>query len=204
MVRVTGCRSSVDRSPALTLAVPRRCFHPPSSFRGFTTVHQPPKLPVGFFSSPLKACTSSPKAEMSLSLLPAAGGAAPGPERQGARVDTHKGPSRGRKPEQAARGKRGADRRRRRAGRTGGPGIRPLRRPTPQTRELRNALPASLLPKARGTGGPTSTSSPSSSAATLPSRRPMAPARTVRSRAVRPAQGQSAPRDGRVDSGDTS
>lgn len=178
---------------------------PTIKFRGFTSVHPPPKIPAGFFSSLLKACTSSPKAEMSPSLLPAAGGAAPGPERRGARVDAHKGPPlprRGRKPKQAARGKLGADKRRRR--RTGGPDIRPLRRPAPQTGELRSALPASPLPEARGAGGPTSTSRASSSAATPPSRRPMAPARTVRSLAAPRAQGRSAPRDEQADTGDTS
>lgn len=50
-ITVTGCRSSVDRSPGLTPAVPRRRFHPPSSSRGFTSVHPLPKLPVEFFSS---------------------------------------------------------------------------------------------------------------------------------------------------------
>lgn len=78
-----------------------------------------------------------------------------------------------------------------------GPDIRPFRHPTPQTGELRSALPASPLPEARGAGGPTSTSRPSSSAATPPSRRPMAPARTVRSLAARRAQGRSAPRMGK-------
>lgn len=189
MARVTGCRSSVDRSPALTLAVPRRRFHPPSSFRGFTSVHPPPKLLVGFFSSLLKACTSSPKTEMSLSLLPAAGGAAPGPERPGARVDTHKGPSRG--PQDRASSEGETRRRQAEEARREDRGSRHQAPPPPHTADSRAPQCPSRVPApgARGTGGPTSTSSPSSSAATLPSRRPMAPARTVRSRAV--------PRDGR-------
>lgn len=195
MARVTGCRSSVDRSPALTLAVPRRRFHPPSSFPGFTSVHPPPKLLVRFFSLLLKACTSSPKTEMSLSLLPAVGGAAPGPERPGARVDTHKGPSRG---PQARASSKGETRRRQEEALREDRGSRHQAPPPPHTADSRAPQCPSRVPApgARGTGGPTSTSSPSSSAATLPSGRPMAPARTVRSRAV--------PRDGCADSGDMS
>lgn len=75
-------------------------------------------------------------------------------------------PRRGRKPKQAARGKRGADRRRRRT--TGGPDIRLLRRPTPQPRELRSALPASPLPEARE---PAALPPPAARAAAPPPRR---------------------------------
>lgn len=147
-----------------------------------------------------KTGTSIPKAAKSLSLQTAAGGAAPGPVQRGARVDTHKGPS---PPRPSRGGNRGADRTRRRAGSAGGPGTRPLRHPIPQIGSPATALPASPLRQARGAGGPTSSSSPSSSAATLPSRRLMAPARPVRSPAARRAQNRSTPGDRRADSGET-
>lgn len=85
MARVTGCRSSVYHSPDLTLAVHWQLLHPPSSSPGFTAVHPLLKLRVEFLSSPQGGCSSPLKAETSLSLLPAAGDAAPGPVRRGVR-----------------------------------------------------------------------------------------------------------------------
>lgn len=138
---------------------------PTIKFHGFTSVHPPPKLPAEFISSPLKACTSSPKAEMSLSLLPAAGGAAPGPERPGARVDTHKGaPS----PAGAANPskQRGGNRAQTGGGGGGlgvpttGPSAAPHHRlassavPFPRPRSRRRGEPAALPPPAARAAAP--------------------------------------------------
>lgn len=198
---VTGCRGSVARSRGLTLAVLRRRFHPPTI--NFPRLHlSTPTTPArrGILSLASKTGTSIPNAAKSLSLQTAAGGAAPGPVQRGARADTHKGPS---PPLPSRGGNQGADRTRRRAGSAGGPGTRPLRHPIRQIRSPATALPASPLRQARGAGGPTSSSSPSSSAATLPSRRLMAPARPVRSPAARRAQNRSTPGDRRAHSEET-
>lgn len=129
---VTGCRGSVARSRGLTLAVLPPTHHQlPAASPQYT--HHPSSPWNPLLAS--KTGTSFPKAAMSLSLLTAAGGAAPGPVQRGARVDTHKGPS---SPQPSGGGNRGADRTRRRVGRAGGPGTRPLRHPTPQIQEPRN------------------------------------------------------------------
>lgn len=142
---------------------------PTIKFRGFTSVHPPPKIPAEFFSSLLKACTSSPKAEMSLSLLPAAGGAAPGPERRGARVDTHKGPP---SPAGAAnpskqRGGNGAQTR----GGGGGLGV-PTSGPSaaPHHRQVSSAVPFPR-PHSRRRGEPAALPPPADRAAAPPPRR---------------------------------
>lgn len=151
MARVTGCRSSVDRSPGLTLTVPRRRFHPPSSSRGFTSVYPPPKLPVEYFLLASKSLHFISKSRNVPVPPTSSGRRRPRPQETGsARGHAQRSLPRGRKPEQAAKGKRGADRRWRRAGRTGG--SRHQAPPPPHTTDSRAPQCPSRVPAPAGAG----------------------------------------------------
>lgn len=121
--------------------------------------HPPPKLPVEFSPRLYRLALHFPKAEMSLSLLPAAGGAAPGPVQRGARVDTHKGPS----PSQPSSGGTPG------AGRAGG--SPPQAPPPPRTADPRAPRLPFPRPHSRRRGQPAALPPPAARAAAPPPRR---------------------------------
>lgn len=152
MARVTGCRSSVDRSPGLTLAGCTSAALPPTiKFPRLHLSAPTTQAPHGIFLLASKSLHFISKGRNVPVPPTSCGRRRPRPRETGsARGHAQRSLPRSRKPEQAARGKQGADRRWRRAGRTGG--SRHQAPPPPHTTDSRALQCPSRVPAPGGAG----------------------------------------------------